>query len=548
MTELETGYLELRRSDDPPRRIPLDRGSFQIGRDPSCDICLADSAVSRQHARIERADDGAWRLIDLQSKNGTYVNGGSVELASVFNGDVVEIGECRMVLNLEAEWPSDGAELDLDLNLPDTVTLLVEGDDEATEAKLTAELLSKVYVTFNRLAEAANVESLLRVLARAFVEEFRPDRVAIGLRNSEEYGWPVVLDTAGNPTDGSDLPLRLIPRGRALDGSVELRWDTLYDDPKAAAELAKQATARCYVFPLKAGPHNIGHVYVERRDAMWEPGEATIRAMGMVARQAGLLLERSRLLQSRRAAMEMERELAAARQLQLHLFPRTLALGDQLDVAAVNHPCFGVSGDYYDCQLLAPGRVAFVLADVMGHGLSAALIASQLQAAFRIGCREGWTLEELDGRLDQIMIANAEPECFTTGLIGICDLATNTLSIISAGHHWPDLLCDGKQTPKVEAACGLPWGARAMQGPPKAAEIPLVGPWSLVAYTDGVCEATDDREQSYSKKRISDTHRSNQQEDAQALCDALVDDVLDFIGRSGPLPDDITVLVISSRR
>ncbi|HTR95810.1 MAG TPA: DUF1707 and FHA domain-containing protein [Trebonia sp.] len=89
---------------DPDRRMPLalqfPRGSgdqFSIGRDASCDLAIADVTVSRRHAQLERTADG-WVLTDLESTNGTRVNGWRVRgRVPVRAGDLVSFGNLEAV-------------------------------------------------------------------------------------------------------------------------------------------------------------------------------------------------------------------------------------------------------------------------------------------------------------------------------------------------------------------------------------------------------------------------------------------------------------------
>ncbi len=95
--------MSLQAAADARRPLPLQfpRGSaeqFSIGRDASCDLAIADMTVSRRHATLERTEDG-WLLTDLESTNGTRVNGWRVRgKVSVTPGDLVSFGNCEYSL------------------------------------------------------------------------------------------------------------------------------------------------------------------------------------------------------------------------------------------------------------------------------------------------------------------------------------------------------------------------------------------------------------------------------------------------------------------
>jgi hypothetical protein len=96
-----TGSLQAAVSVRRPLPLQFPRGSagqFSIGRDANCDLAIADMTVSRRHATLERAEDG-WLLTDLESTNGTRVNGWRVRgKVSVTPGDLVSFGNSEYSL------------------------------------------------------------------------------------------------------------------------------------------------------------------------------------------------------------------------------------------------------------------------------------------------------------------------------------------------------------------------------------------------------------------------------------------------------------------
>jgi pSer/pThr/pTyr-binding forkhead associated (FHA) protein len=100
-------------SGDPhsPLALQFPRGAggeFSIGRDASCDLAIADITVSRRHATLERTPDG-WLLSDLESTNGTRVNGWRVRgKVAVRPGDLVSFGDLVAVFAREDVVPPGG--------------------------------------------------------------------------------------------------------------------------------------------------------------------------------------------------------------------------------------------------------------------------------------------------------------------------------------------------------------------------------------------------------------------------------------------------------
>ena len=76
------------------RRFSIGLTAISIGRDNQCSLEVADGSVSRMHALIEPLDDGQYRLTDLHSRNGTFVNGNRIDKAELRDGDYMQLGEC----------------------------------------------------------------------------------------------------------------------------------------------------------------------------------------------------------------------------------------------------------------------------------------------------------------------------------------------------------------------------------------------------------------------------------------------------------------------
>lgn len=95
--DIDGVVLVVRKGPEVGERFYLDRPRLVIGRDPDCDIFLSDVTVSRRHAVLEVGDAGV-TIRDTGSLNGTYVNGVSVDSASLSNGDTVQVGKFQMIV------------------------------------------------------------------------------------------------------------------------------------------------------------------------------------------------------------------------------------------------------------------------------------------------------------------------------------------------------------------------------------------------------------------------------------------------------------------
>ena len=81
-------------------RLPATAESVVVGRSHACDVVVGEETVSRVHAELRHTDDDAWLVRDLDSTNGTWLNGSRVTVARVCGGDVLWLGGLRMELRL----------------------------------------------------------------------------------------------------------------------------------------------------------------------------------------------------------------------------------------------------------------------------------------------------------------------------------------------------------------------------------------------------------------------------------------------------------------
>src|SRR5262249_29735846 len=153
-----------------------------------------------------------------------------------------------------------------------------------------------------------------------------------------------------------------------------------------------------------------------------------------------------------------------------------------LRVAALNEPGRRVSGDYYDVIELPDGRIWFLIADVTGEGVAAAIQMAHFQAAVRVTITESDDPAILLGKWNDFVFRNTQPGRFITCLLGLLDPISRKLRLASAG-HLPPIICYKDATPEMlEVNGGFPLGVDGSTSFERS-EITL-GPSALwLAYT-----------------------------------------------------------------
>jgi len=253
--------------------------------------------------------------------------------------------------------------------------------------------------------------------------------------------------------------------------------------------------------------------------------------------------DNNRLLATIRKQVEPQRrrhsELEIAANVQQKLFPRKLLRLDSLDYAGHCLPAREVGGDYYDFLDASDGAIGFVLGDVSGKGVPAALLMANLQACFR-----SQTPEALRRPTDTLRVVNqhflesTSAERFATLFFGIYDDRTRNLRYVNCGHCPPILLRASGEIDHLQPTA-TPLGAFA-NWKCREAEAKLGVGDTLLLYSDGVTEAGIEGEEEFGEERLTHALRVNQWQPAEALVQAIVEDVTEF--SAGSRSDDVTVV------
>jgi len=186
----------------------------------------------------------------------------------------------------------------------------------------------------------------------------------------------------------------------------------------------------------------------------------------------------------------IEKELEIARRVQKSLLPDDSiaeTFGDAVAFSTHYAPSAAIGGDYFDVLRMADGRVAVVIADVSGHGLSAGLRMAMLKAGLQILIEQAREPEEILRRLDRLVRSSGEGRAFVTATLALLEPETGRLEIINAGHPPTYIVRDGV-TEEI-ALPGTPLGG--IGGRYGKAERQLAPGDIVVWLSDGLIEAVD---------------------------------------------------------
>ena len=262
-----------------------------------------------------------------------------------------------------------------------------------------------------------------------------------------------------------------------------------------------------------------------------------IEPVGFLVLIAGLAYSAAqRAISWDRSLTAIESELAVARRIQTSILPRSLPSIPGLHVAASYRPMTAVAGDFYDFLHLDEKRVTMLVADVSGHGVPAALIASMLKVAFAQEERHATDPAAVLHSLNTILNGVLDGQFVTAACIHM-DLDAHSIVYSGAGHP-PALLVRGATGEVIELAENGLFLGPFRHASYENIRVPFEPGDRLLCYTDGIIEATVADGEPFGAVRLREFASAQTRSAPAAFIDALLHAV-----SVREQEDDLTVVV-----
>ncbi len=243
------------------------------------------------------------------------------------------------------------------------------------------------------------------------------------------------------------------------------------------------------------------------------------RLLRGVCAQFAMMIENSRLTDRIVEQERLRRELLLAGEVQKRLFPERSPETANLQLAGVCIPARGVGGDYYDFIDLGNRNLGIALADVAGKGIAAALVMSVVQASLRsLAGNDGVSLAELASKMNRLLYRSTGTNSYATFFYGEVDEEHRELRYVNAGHNPPYLLRNGhlhtpvpfvaSTAPIEELTTGGTIIGMFAQSSYEEGLVHLHPGDLLIAFTDGVPEALDPKEEEFGEDRLKEILRA----------------------------------------
>jgi sigma-B regulation protein RsbU (phosphoserine phosphatase) len=537
--------LEISGPDKPSRSVHIDQSPFLIGRGSGNQLQLSDGRISRNAAAI-LAEDGYY-IEDRGQRGGMFVNGKKISKQALHGGDIITFGldaSHQLVFRTSAS----SATVDHLLSRIENIT---HGDSSPGGLSKINLLLEATMLLHSRLPLDAVLGAMLdhaisvTQADRGLLLEANPKGLFTGRLARGSKGVPIPLENFCP----SQTAIGLAIQRQSSVITEDLHRDD--HDLQAAQSIVSQRLRAVVVIPLYAmsransaeslihAEHGqfLGVLYLDsRRPAAFSKLDRQI--LDAIAIEAASILDNARLVERERERQRLEQELSIAREIQQALLPCGFRDFPYLAITGTNSPCLAVGGDYFDVFPLSNDRTAFLIADVSGKGLGAALLTTMLQGALS-GMKMGADPAEVFNHINRFLCEHSDVGRYATMFFGILN-RDGGLQFVNAGHPSPLLLRAGEvDEPFTEG--GFPVGLIA-DATYVGSSLRLQAGDTLLLYSDGVTEAADPDDQMFGVSRLRELLVGQHDAPLETLKKTILESVRAF-SRGASQADDITLLL-----
>ncbi len=534
-----------------------------MGRHPDCHIVVDVGAVSRHHAQIT-SDGGNFFAEDLNSRNGTFVNDKMIRGRFQLNsGDVLRVCDIEFVFNNSEAKNQNGSTFD---DVSQNSKLKVLFDDEKgksstimskldissghEQAEFSTSPEAKLKTLIQIVQDLSKVLSLDEVLPKVLDSLFRifmqADRGFIVLRSDDGRLVPMWSRFRRENQDEMIRISRTIVN-HAIESkeailSADAGSDKRFDLSQSVADF-RIRSLMCA--PLLDGEGNaFGALQVDTLNQKNRFETEDLEVLATVALQAGIAIDNAQMHENALRQTEIERDLKVAFDVQHGILPKGPPDLDEMQFFDYYRPANHIGGDYYDYIQLPDGRLAVIVADVVGHGIAAALLMAKFSAEARFALASQPTVSEASKAINEAM-TRLDLERFVTMILTVIDPEKGSMTIANAGHMPPIVRrADGTIEEPGKSIAGLPFGiADGMDYGEE--EVQLNVGDEVVLFTDGIFECCNSDGDQFGMERIRDLVSKSEQATANQIGNRIIDSVVKFVGSSAA--DDDMCLVCFGR-
>lgn len=569
-------FITANNGPDAGKQYDLETSKNVLGRHPDCQITIDVGAVSRQHAQI--VSEGNLHYIeDLRSRNGTFLNDKMIDGRQLLrNGDRVRVCDVEFAFHQEPP-PIAGSPpaSSLPERKPGTGTVtgtgmgtvviddLVDDSGSTIMSKLdvssdsssggtvvtaSAEAKLAALIEINKsLGSALALDEVLpQVLNCLFKIFVQADRGFIVIRADDGKLIPLWTKMRHNDSKDTIRISRTIVK-QVMDAkeailSADAATDSRFDMSQSIADF-RIRSMMCA--PLLDGNGNsIGVLQIDTLDQRKRFQSEDLAVLAGVAIQSGIAINNAQMHENALRQRALQRDLEVAHEVQRGFLPAHPPELPGYDFYDYYRPANHVGGDCYDYIHLPDGRLAVMVADVVGHGIAAALLMAKFSAEARYNLAVEPDPAQAVIRLNDAL-TRMNVDRFVTMILAVLDPQTHQVTIVSAGHMAPiwRRTAGHVEEPGQDAA-GLPLGIQEDLKYDQH-QITLQPGELLVLYTDGIHESVTAAGKMYGIDRIRQLATADGS--PFTVGSSIVDDVQLYLREGAGTQEDDVCLVCFGR-
>lgn len=550
-TNTPEAALEVHSPDGSTRNVRVTETPYTVGRGEQGNLLpIAHDRLSRKCAAIG-LEENRYYLEDRGNGLGVFVNGQKITRQTLDDGDVITFG-AEIPYSLVFRFASgDTASIQ---NLVTRIGGVAETDSSGGLEKLNL-LLEATRLLHSHLP----LDTILDAMLDRAITVTDADRAL--LLEADDSG-SLQRSLARRSGGRRIAPETFTPSQTAVNKALENHSAVITEDLdqadgvlQSARSVVTQRLRAVVAIPLYAKPRTgkasnpsdsqgqfLGVMYLDsRRKAAFSTLDRQI--LDAIAIESASIMDNARLVKLEQERQRVEQELNIARDIQQALLPRGIRDFPHVRIHGLNTPCHEVGGDYFDVLPMGEDRVAFLIADVSGKGLGAALLTTMLQGAFS-GMTTGSQPERVFQHVNGFLCERSDVGRHATLFFATLDRDGN-LEYVNAGHPPPMLLHHG-EVKELFTGGSLPLGLIPGADYP-VARTKLEPGDTLVLYSDGVTEAENPNEEFFGESRLQALLVGQQETPLDLLQQNIVKAVEQFSSGASQA-DDITVVLVRYRK
>ncbi len=417
--------------------------------------------------------------------------------------------------------------------------------EENQRLRLVVEELSILNDLARVISSTMSLDVVIENIIKRSVKAINCKQGMITLIDGEKpTGMRTLIRTLDSSTNHEQFHLNQNILGWMLINKKPLTCDDIRNDTRFSGVKFEENICSLLCVPLLVKNRLIGILAMFNKKESKHFSQEDSRLLSIIAMQSAQILENARLYQEEQKKMVLDREMIAAREVQMSLLPKHIPKVSHLEFAAKAIPARDVGGDFYDIIQLKENLYEIVIADVAGKGLSAALLASLGKGVL---CSQVIQKCDLPKQLEisnQILRGSLPAKSFITMLLGCVNASTRGVKIVNAGHCYPILFNAEENVAKI-----LPVRGMALNITDKLifeeTSVQLAQNDCLIFYSDGLTEAQNKKEEFFEEARLLDSVRKNAMKSAENIISSVLTDIKAFVD-DHPQVDDVTMIVVKA--